>query len=220
MSTAARNAILSRVRRAQLTGRIPGFGTDRRAAASAAPSAAPEKPAVPPRREESLQRFLDELTLLGVDYHVEASAADVRERVIAIVAGRSVLRWDASRLPYYLGHVLEPAAVESSPRSEQAAAEIGVTGCDGAIAETGSLVLLSGEGKPRAASLLPPVHLAVVQRKDLRFGMGEFFTERAAEMAGAACCTFITGPSRTADIELTLTLGVHGPGEVIVVMGP
>jgi L-lactate dehydrogenase complex protein LldG len=95
-----------------------------------------------------------------------------------------------------------------------------VTGCDGAIAETGSLVLLSGEGKPRAASLLPPVHLAVVQRKDLRFGMGEFFTERAAEMAGAACCTFITGPSRTADIELTLTLGVHGPGEVIVVMGP
>ncbi len=81
-------------------------------------------------------------------------------------------------------------------------------------------MLLSGEGKPRAASLLPPVHLAVVCRNDLRFSMAEFFSERADAMAAARCCTFITGPSRTADIELTLTVGVHGPGEVIVVVGP
>ena len=102
----------------------------------------------------------------------------------------------------------------------QAAAEIGVTGCDAAIAETGSIVLLSGPGKSRSASLLPPVHLAVVRRNELRFSMGEFFKEFAGAMAAAACCTFVTGPSRTADIELTLTLGVHGPGKVIVVMGP
>jgi len=50
--------------------------------------------------------------------------------------------------------------------------------------------------------------------------MGEFFRERAADIAASACCTFVTGPSRTADIELTLTLGVHGPGRVIVVVGP
>jgi L-lactate dehydrogenase complex protein LldG len=220
MSSAARKTILSRVRRAQHTGRIPGFGADRRVTASGPPASAPEKPAVPPRREECLQRFLDELTQLGVEYHVEASGADVRERVAGIVGDRSILRWNASQLPYDLGYILRPAADESSPRDEQAAAEIGVTGCDAAIAETGSLVLLSGEGKPRAASLLPPVHLAVVQRKDLRFGMGDFFKEHAAAIAKAACCTFITGPSRTADIELTLTLGVHGPGELIVIMGP
>ena len=215
-----RNTILSRVRRAQLTGRIPGFGADRRGTATAAPTTAREKPPVRPRREVCFQRFLDELTLLGVDYHVEVSAADVRARVAAIVASRSVLRWDVRHLPYDIGSLWPDAADGTSPRERQAAAEIGVTGCDSAIAETGSLVLLSGDGKPRTASLLPPVYLAVVRRNDLRFSMAEFFSERADAIAAARCCTFITGPSRTADIELTLTVGVHGPGEVIVVVGP
>ena len=138
----------------------------------------------------------------------------------AIVGGRSVFSWDADRLPYEAGTVLNSAATGASPRQLQASAEIGVTGCDAAIAETGSLVLLSGPGKPRAASLLPGIHLAIVRRGDLRFSMGEFFSEQSASIAGAACCSFITGPSRTADIELTLTVGVHGPGKVFVVVGP
>jgi L-lactate dehydrogenase complex protein LldG len=50
--------------------------------------------------------------------------------------------------------------------------------------------------------------------------MGEFFARNRERIASTAGCTFITGPSRTADIELTLTLGVHGPGRVIVVVGP
>ena len=64
------------------------------------------------------------------------------------------------------------------------------------------------------------MHLAVVRRQDLFFGMGEFFARHDARIAGEAACTFVTGPSRTADIELTLTLGVHGPGRVVVVVGP
>jgi L-lactate dehydrogenase complex protein LldG len=160
------------------------------------------------------------LTALGVAHHIEQSADAVRARVREIVGGRAVLAWDPDRLPYDVGSVLPGAATGASPRDVQAAAEIGVTGCDAAIAETGSLVVLSGPGKPRAASLLPPVHLCVVRMDDLGPSMGEFFATRAADIAAAANCTFITGPSRTADIELTLTLGVHGPGEVIVVVGP
>jgi L-lactate dehydrogenase complex protein LldG len=221
MSAASRHAILARLRRAQMTGRIPGFGSERRrATTSGTPAIAPERPAIPPRREEVLRRFLEELALLGVEYHVEASPTDVRTRVISILGNRTVFRWDTRYLPYDIGLILEGTIDGRSPRERQAAAEIGLTGCDAAIAETGSLVLLSGEGKPRAASLLPPVHLAVMRRNDLRFSMGDIFIERADAIAASACCTVITGPSRTADIELTLTLGVHGPGELIVVVGP
>ena len=204
----AREAILSRVAAAQRTARIP--------------SSPPAPPIETPRRTatECLERFVEELAALGVECHVEGSPERVRERVRGLVEGQRVLAWDADRLPYAVDSVLAGAARGSSPREEQASAEIGVTGCDGAISETGSLVLLSGRGRARSVSLLPPVHLAVVRRQDLSFSMGEFFTRMAPRLGGEACCTFVTGPSRTADIELTLTLGVHGPGKVIVVVGP
>jgi L-lactate dehydrogenase complex protein LldG len=207
MMSPARTAILDRVRRAQRTGRIPSAIV--RGGAISGP---------PPM--SVLTRFLDELCALGVASHLENSVEAVRARVTEIVAGRAVLAWDARHLPYDLATLLPNAATGASSRAAQAAADIGVTGCDAAIAETGSLALLSGEGKPRTASLLPPVHLAIVKRADVRATMGDFFRERAMDITAAACCTFVTGPSRTADIELTLTLGVHGPGEVIVVIGP
>jgi L-lactate dehydrogenase complex protein LldG len=207
-AVSARTAILSRLAAAQRTARLPP-----------APAAKPFLS--PPRsRAECRDRFVQELAALGVDGHVEASPDSVRERVRALVEGKKVLSWDADQLPYDAGSVLGGAIVGSRPRDEQAEAEIGVTGCHGAIAETGSLVVLSGRGHSRTVSLLPPVHLAVVRAEDLFFSMGEFFARHGERIAAAAGCTFITGPSRTADIELTLTLGVHGPGRVIVVVGP
>jgi len=204
----ARAAILERLRQAQRTGRVP----------IAHDVGVPE----PPARDnaECLERFLAELAALGVEHHVEITDQAVRARVATVVAEHSVLSWDADHLPYGVGSVLINPATGASSRDLQARAAIGVTGCDGAIAETGTLVLLTGEGRPRAASLLPPAHVAVVRRQDLRFGMTEFFAERGEDILAATCCTFVTGPSRTADIELTLTVGVHGPGRVIVIVGP
>ena len=204
----ARAAILDRVRRAQATGHVP------RVDAVAVDLTSPRDPAV------ALERFVTELTAVGVENFVEASDDAVRARVQAIVGGREVLRWDDDRLPYGVAAVLPGASTGGSARDVQAAATVGVTGCAAAIAETGSLAMLSGAGMPRSASLLPPVHLAIVRRGDIRFSLGQFLAERADDIAAAACCYFITGPSRTADIELTLTLGVHGPGQVFVVVGP
>jgi L-lactate dehydrogenase complex protein LldG len=220
----ARTAILDRVRRAGQTGFLPSphpHGSDHARSAHATSAPTTHAPAGPATTvADLLTRFLAELTAVGVTHHVETSAEGVRARVQEIVDRRSVLAWTLDRLPYDVGSLLPGAATGASPRDVQAAAEIGVTGCDAAIAETGSLVMLSGEGRPRAASLLPPVHLCIVRQDDLLASMGELFAARAADVAAAACCTFITGPSRTADIELTLTLGVHGPGEVIVIVGP
>jgi L-lactate dehydrogenase complex protein LldG len=100
-----------------------------------------------------------------------------------------------------------------------AAADLGVTGVDLAVAETGTLVLGSGAARPRSTSLLPACHVAVFDRSVLVESLAQVgvFLEawQAAPMPGqGAVVNFITGPSRTADIELTLTRGVHGPKEV------
>jgi L-lactate dehydrogenase complex protein LldG len=136
------------------------------------------------------------------------------------VAGLRVFAWDAEALPYGVAGLVQDAATGASPRAVQAAADVGLTGCAAAVAETGSLVMLEGPGRPRAASLLPPVHVAIVRADELYATMADYFRAGASAMAASSSCTFITGPSRTADIELTLTLGIHGPGRVVVVIGP
>ena len=170
--------------------------------------------------DECVSRFLVEAAALGIDCHVEATDAAVQHRVEALSRGQTVLAWNPEHVPYNaLAHVTNVRFGNAS-RAAQAVAQIGVTGCDAAIAETASLVLFSGPGRSRAVSLLPPVHLAVVARSSLCFTMAEMFATHAPRFRDSAACTVITGPSRTADIELTLTLGIHGPGRVIVVLGP
>jgi L-lactate dehydrogenase complex protein LldG len=131
-----------------------------------------------------------------------------------------VLSWDPAHLPYQAGTVLNDPTLGQSPRAFQATADVGVTGCDAAAAETGSLVMFSAPGRSRVVSLLPPFHVAVVERHRIHFSMAEVFDAYRDRLESSASCTFITGPSRTADIELTLTLGIHGPGRVAVIVGP
>lgn len=85
--------------------------------------------------------------------------------------------------------------------------DLGITEADYLLPETGTLVLRSSAEKPRAVSLLPRLHLAIVRHSMLRADLAQVF----AEAQGSPYLLFITGPSRTADIEMTVTLGVHGP---------
>jgi L-lactate utilization protein LutC len=98
------------------------------------------------------------------------------------------------------------------------AADVGVTGVDYLAAETGSLVLLTAPDRPRSLSLLPPVHVAVADRSQLMPDLFDIFPARLANPRLPACVTLVTGPSKTGDIELRLVTGVHGPGEVHVVL--
>ena len=92
--------------------------------------------------------------------------------------------------------------------------DLGITEADYLLPETGTIVLRSSAEKPRAVSLLPRIHLAIVRPDMLRPDMHQVF----AEAKESNYLVFITGPSRTADIELTTTLGVHGPKELFVWM--
>ena len=94
-----------------------------------------------------------------------------------------------------------------------------MTGVDYGIAETGTLALLSRPGEGRAVVLVPPLHIAVLHSRNICYELGELF-ERVIAEEGAlpSALTFITGPSSTGDIVLVHTVGVHGPGELHLVI--
>jgi L-lactate dehydrogenase complex protein LldG len=87
-----------------------------------------------------------------------------------------------------------------------------------ALADTGTLVMLSSPQEARMISLLPPAHIAVVPRERILTGLDELFTILPDPAAQTSSMVLITGPSRTADIEQILVRGVHGPGQITVVV--
>ncbi|MDA8441378.1 MAG: lactate utilization protein C [Peptococcaceae bacterium] len=98
-----------------------------------------------------------------------------------------------------------------------ASVDVGITWADFAIANTGTLAIMSNPQQSRVVSLLPPVHIAVVDQNKLLPTLGNVFAQLDAAKMPAAV-NFITGPSRTSDIEMDLALGVHGPGQVFVLI--
>ena len=97
-------------------------------------------------------------------------------------------------------------------------AMVGITGAHGALVDTGSVVLVHGPGRSRLTSLLPPVHVALVPVTRLHATLGSLLRDEPDLLPQAANVVVVTGPSRTADIEMTLTRGVHGPRFVHVVL--
>ena len=102
-------------------------------------------------------------------------------------------------------------------------ADVGLTGTDYALAETGSLVILPRRGLSRLVSLVPPVHIALVRPEEVLESLHDLFLLRRLEYKRnggemGSYLNFITGPSRTADIEMTIVQGVHGPRAVHLIL--
>ncbi|MBI3764322.1 MAG: LUD domain-containing protein [Chloroflexi bacterium] len=146
-------------------------------------------------------------------------------------AGAHALTWFEENLPVpglletlRREGVILPGPIVSpteSARAERLAeietAEVGITGAEAALADVGGIVVRSGPGRGRLASLLPPTHIALITPDQLYPSLFDWMESlRAAGrlesvFAGVSNLTVIAGPSRTADIEKTLVLGVHGP---------
>jgi L-lactate utilization protein LutC len=178
-------------------------------------------------------RFCAELSAAGGQAHVVPDGAAAVSAVLDLLRARDVRRallgggavLDA--LP--LAGTLAGAGIEVMPLASRDAAtareaffgaDVGIGGVDFLIAETGSLALFDGLGQPRSLSLLPPLHVAIAHRGQLRPDLFDLFEgQHWAEQQGLpACISLVTGPSKTGDIELRLVTGVHGPGEVHVVV--
>jgi L-lactate dehydrogenase complex protein LldG len=172
--------------------------------------------------EERIDQFRRALEKLGGKLHVAASREEARERVATLVAGRAAV---ASNNPYLAAcgiHELAGVATgftsEAALREASAGAAAGITSADYGLADTGTLVLLSSAREARMISLLPPLHVAVIPRESILTGLDELLTVLADPAEASSSMLLITGPSRTADIEQILVRGVHGPGEIHVIV--
>jgi L-lactate dehydrogenase complex protein LldG len=171
--------------------------------------------------DAEVERFLEEVKKLsGVGQ--KFSPSDIDAALDALVREQNVQKatvWETSHLRQLgITEILNSLGVELIPpnadKHEMAQCDLGITEADFLLPETGTLVLRSSAEKPRAVSLLPRIHLAIVRPEMLRGDMHQVF----AEAKDHHYLVFITGPSRTADIELTVTLGVHGPKHLYVWM--
>lgn len=173
----------------------------------------------PVSMDTEAEHFLEEVNKLsGVSRKLSPSGIDdalevlVKEQDI-----RTATVWETPALRQLgITEILNSLGVDLIPpnadKHEMATCDLGVTEADYLLAETGTLVLKSSVQKPRAVSLLPRIHLAIIRPEMLRADMHQVF----AEAKDHHYLVFITGPSRTADIELTVTLGVHGPKNLYV----
>jgi L-lactate dehydrogenase complex protein LldG len=181
------------------------------------------EPRLPESADSECERFLDEIKKLsGVGQKL--GPADVDSALKTLVAEQNIHKATAWETPYLrqlgITEILNTLGVElispNADKHEMAQCDLGITEADFLLPETGTIVLSSSVEKPRVVSLLPRVHLAIVRPDMLRADMHQVF----AEGKDSNYLVFITGPSRTADIELTVTLGVHGPKSLYVwVMG-
>ena len=172
--------------------------------------------------DSRVSSMLARVEALAGKTHRAATVDDARAYAAALLQGRSAV---ASNAPFLretgivdLPGVQSGFTEATALRALCATAHVGITSADYALADTGSLVLLSSQQEARLVSLLPPVHLAIVPAARILSGLDELFTVLPHPADQTSSMVLITGPSRTADIEQILVRGVHGPGEIHVVV--
>jgi L-lactate utilization protein LutC len=173
-------------------------------------------------------RFLEELEALGGHGRHAATLKEARDQIVALARERGakrLVRWDVQELDELgVDGLLRDAGVEVAVwrglrdfREVAGWADVGLSTADWAVAETGSLVLADGLGRGRSVTLLPPTHVAVIPASRILSTVEEALGKYAAHPLPANVA-FHTGPSRSGDIEMSLVVGMHGPGDVHVVL--
>ena len=208
----SREAILAKVRTA--LGRSPGQ------AIAELPPVRLRMPQMDP--ETRIARMLSAVQALAGNTLRAASPAEARAYVAAVLQGKTAV---VSNAPYLrecgiadLPGVQSGFTEAAKLRAQCAIADVGISSADYALADTGTLVMLASPAEARLISLLPPVHIAVLPKDRLLSGLDELFTILPRPADRTSSMVLITGPSRTADIEQILVRGVHGPGEIHVVV--
>lgn len=179
-----------------------------------------------------VRRFINEIERVGGQAHRVASQAELLgllDQILRAGAPQTVLvSGSAARFAEGLEERIAQLGCASLNETEwsgetakAAEAATGISGAFAALADSGSLLLRHGAGEPRSFSLLPEHHVAVLSANQIVASLSQAISKIAGDCSSfnsSACWTFITGPSRTGDIELTLTIGVHGPKKLTAII--
>jgi len=214
-----RDLFLSRVASAVMTGRLPDV-----------PDPRPGIPEMEPADLISL--FRSRAVSVSTVVHGPTSRHGVPRVVAGIASGHAAttfMAWDdleVAGVPSTLvsaGLARVGGVVPTGPerlghlRGYQLV-DLGITGAEAGLAESGSIVLTHGPGRPRMASLVPEVHVALLDMRLIERSLAHWSHRHPRRLTDSANLVVITGPSRSGDIELQLNLGVHGPRHLHVVL--
>jgi len=159
----------------------------------------PANPVIP-SKSDPINRFKESVESVSGHCIITTDAADVLKQILTDLNAQRIAYSDNPPNAHDIFHF-----------------DVGISTAQAAIAETGTLVLDSDCERHRLVSLVPPVHIAIVNASSIVETLGDALTLLQKKEISPAI-TFITGPSRTADIELTLAIGVHGPQELYVIV--
>ena len=177
-------------------------------------------------------RFVERATEVNADVTV-VSADGALEQVVGIMEqykAEEYLGWPDSQMPIpgigagliARGYSPRPSEVPSENRLLHQTAYydllVGITGADGGLAESGSIVLTHGANRSRMASLIPDAHIALLPASTIVESLSHWAASKPESVTRSVNLVVITGPSRTGDIEMHLTQGVHGPRHVHVLV--
>jgi len=211
----ARDRILGRIRDAQARA-LSGMQTETVASHLAQHPRGP----LPPPMDNLVERFRERAIKLSSDVLETNERMEVPILLASYLSERKLpmsgVCWPSlSNLPWSAAGL----DIQSRPAKDQDM--VGVTGAFCAIAETGTLMLLSGAETPATTSLLPETHVAVLDPRRIVATMEDAWDLMRKEYKQPPrAVNFISGPSRTADIEQTVTLGAHGPYRVLLILAP
>jgi L-lactate dehydrogenase complex protein LldG len=188
-------------------------------------------------RDALAEAFARECQALSVKVHRVRShkaAADLLGSIILDRGIQKILHWrtpllDRLGIPELIGRMgieaMESGEAGSGAPNKgfaPADAQLGITEADYGLADSGTLVIRHGPERDRTPSVLPPVHVAVLEKDRILAGLDTLIIRLRLDLEEGKepdrCVTLISGPSKTADIGISLVLGIHGPGEVHVIL--
>ena len=173
---------------------------------------------IPPLEDDLVKRFGERAVSLSSDVAWARTITEVPGLVARYLSERQLPMQGACwpTLALYSWH---SAGIELQARAARGDDLVGVTGAFVGIAETGTLMLLSGSETPATVSLLPETHIAVLESGRIVATMEQAWDRLRVERGALPrAVNFVSGPSRTADIEQTVTLGAHGPYRVLIII--